>query len=201
MHGVYYAIELEVGRNKEEFTAVQIIPMLFSESQGTLQMEVTEKRLPIVAQYEWNDNCTELHVETTKKQYEHYGLPTHLQCLDLDNPQGKDAKIWANVMKWYDKNVPDNVMQELCRFDGMEYMGEYDIKNMAIDRHTLTISVEKDGECADYTIDICRYDFLKTLLPSDIIGVVHFKRTDQLSFRWVDKAYIVPMGEFEVKKI
>ena len=199
MHGLYYAMELEVGRNKEEFAVVQIIPMLFNESLGTLQMEVTEKRLPLIVQYEWNDDCTELHIKATKKQHEHYGIPAQLQRIDLDNPQGKDVKIWANVMKWYDKNVPDNVMQEVYRFDGMEYLSEYDIKNVTIDRHTLTISVEKDGECADYTIDICRYDFLKTLLPSDIIGVVHFKRTDQLSFRWVDKDYIVPMGEFEVK--
>lgn len=198
-HGIYYAMELEIGRNKEEFSVVQIIPMLFNESQGFIQMEVTQERKIVIAPYEWNDDNTELKIKTTKEQQKCYAIPTQLQRLDLDNPQGKEAKIWANVMKGYDKNVPDNVMQEVYRFDGVEYLSEYDIKNVTIDRHALTINVEKDGVCADYTIAISRYDFLKTLLPSDIIGVVHVKRTDQLSFRWVDKAYAVPMDEFEVK--
>ena len=201
MHGLYYAIELGVGRNKEEFSVIQIIPMLFSESQDSLLMEVTEKRIPLLCKYEWNDGCTELSIKATKAQHTSYGIPTQLQRIDLENPQGKDAKIWANVMKGYDKNVPDNVLQAVFLFEGMEYLNEYEIKNVTIDRHSLIIRVEKDDACADYSIDICQYDYLKTLLPSDIIGVVHLKRTNQLSFRWVDKAYVIPMAEFEVKNV
>ena len=198
-HGVYYAMELAVGRNKEEFSVVQIIPMLFNESQGFIQMEVTQERKIVIASYEWNDDNTELQIKATKDQHACYAIPTRLQRINLDNPEGKDAKIWANVMRGYDKNVPDNVLKAVYEFDGIEYLSEYEIKNVSIDRHTMTICVEKDGECTDYTISIQRYDFLKTLLPSDIIGVVHLKRTAQLSFRWVDKAYVIPMSEFEVK--
>ena len=175
---------------------MQIRPMLFSESQGTLQMEVTEKRLPIVAQYEWNDNCTELHVETTKKQYEHYGLPTHLQCLDLDNPQGKDAKIWANVMRGYNENMPECVMNAVFAFEGMEYLRDCVVENVTIDRYSLTISVEREGGRTDYTIDINQYPFLRTLLPSDIIGIVRPTDTNEVSFRWIDKGYVIPLKEF-----
>ena len=200
-HGVYYAIELVAGRNKEEFSVKQIMPMLFCEAQGSLQMEVTAERKIVIAQYAWNNSYTELQIKATKDQHARYDIPTTLQTIDLENPQGKDAKIWANVMRGYDRNVPDNVMQALYTYDGMEYLDEYEIKNVTIDRHSLTISVEKDGECADYTIDIHRYDYLKTLLPSDIIGVVHVKRTNQLSFRWADKAYVIPMAEFEVEQV
>lgn len=196
-HGLYYAMELKVGRNKEEFDVIQIIPLLFNESRNYMQMEVTEKRRPLIAQYEWNEDYTALRVKASKEEHACYGLPTHLQRIDLDNPQGKEAKIWANVMKWYDKNVPDNVMQAIFQFEGMEYQDGYEIKNVAIDRHSLTITVEKEGGCTDYTIDIERYDFLKTLLPSDIIGVVHLKRTNKLSFRWIEKAYVIPIEEFE----
>ena len=199
MHGIYYAMELEIGRNKEEFALVQIIPMLFNENQRSIQMEVTQKRKLVIAHYEWNDSYTQLRIKATKEQHAHYSIPTLLERIDLTNPEGKEEKIWANVMRGYDKNTPDNVLQAVYEFDGIEYLSEYEIKNVSIDRHTMTICVEKDGECTDYTISIQRYDFLKTLLPSDIIGVVHLKRTAQLSFRWVDKAYVIPMSEFEVK--
>lgn len=201
LHGVYYAMELVIGRNKEEFSVVQIIPMLFNEGQGFIQMEVTTARKLVIAHYEWNDNYTELKIKAEKEQHASYAIPTCLRRIELDAPEGKDAKIWANVMRWYDQNIPDNVVQAIYEFDGMEYLDGYEIKNVTIDRHSMTIRVEKDNACIDYSINIDQYDFLKTLLPSDIIGVVHLKRTDQLSFRWVDKAYVIPMEEFEVKKI
>lgn len=196
-HGLYYAVELEMGRNKEEFAVMQIIPMLFSESLEMLQMEVTTERKPIIAQYEWNTEHTILQIKATKEEHAQYGIPTCLHRIDLANPQGKDEKIWAHVMRGYDNDIPDNVMSKLAAFEGIEYQSEYRIRNVTIDRHTLTIAVEKDGECTDYVIDIERYDFLKTLLPSDIIGVVRLNRTGQLSFRWVNKAYVVPMEEFQ----
>ena len=198
-HGLYYAMEVEVGRNKEEFSVVQIMPMLFNEEHGVVQMEATPKRKIVIARYEWNDDNTELRIKVAKEEYARYAIPTCLQRIDLENPQGKDAKIWANVMRGYDRCLPDNVLKAIFLFEGVEYLDGYDIKNVAIDWHALTITVEKDGECADYTIDIGRYDFLKTLLPSDVVAVVHLKRTDQLSFRWVDKAYVIPMEEFEVR--
>ena len=199
-HGLYYAMEVEVGRNKEVFSVVQIMPMLFCEEHGVLQMEATPKRKIVIARYEWNDDYTELRVKATKEEYARYVIPACLQRIDLENPQGKDAKIWANVMRGYDRYLPDNVLQAIFQFEGVEYLDGYDIKNVTIDRHALTITVEMEGGCTDYTIDISRYDFLKTLLPSDVVAVVNFKRTGQRSFRWVEKAYVIPMEEFEEKR-
>ena len=52
----------------------------------------------------------------------------------------------------------------------------------------------------DYMLNIDHCDFFKTLLPSDVVEVVRLNRTGQLSFRWVEKAYVIPMEEFEEKK-
>ena len=201
MHGLYYAMEVEAGRNKEEFSVVQIIPMLFNESHGVVLMEVTSKRKLVIARYAWNDDCTELHLKVAKEEYERYAIPACLQRIDLENPQGKDAKIWANVMKGYDRCLPDNVMQAIFQFEGMEFLDGYDIENVMIDRRSLTITVNKAGEgLVDYMLNIDHCDFLKTLLPSDVVEVVRLNRTGQLSFRWVEKAYVIPMEEFEEKK-
>ena len=53
----------------------------------------------------------------------------------------------------------------------------------------------------DYTIDINQYPFLRTLLPSDVIGIVRPTDTNEVSFRWVQKGYVIPLEEFEIKEI
>ena len=195
-HGLYYMLEIEIGRNKEEFAVMQIIPLLFCESVGMVQMEVTEERKPIMAKYEWNENHTELLIKATKEQHDQYHIPIRLHRIDLDTPQGKDAKIWANVVKGYNENIPENVMAKVFAFEGMEYLDGYDVKNVTIDRYSLTITMEREGEFADYTIDINQYPFLRTLLPSDIIGIVRPTDTNEVSFRWIQKGYVIPMKEF-----
>ena len=200
-HGLYYALEIEVGRNKEEFSVVQLIPMVFCESQGMMQMEVTKERKPIIAQYEWNGNRTELSVKVTKEQQVENGFPACLHRIDLDNPQGKDAKIWANVMRGYDSNMPECVMNAVLAFEEMEYLRDCVVENVTIDRYSLTITVEREGGRTDYTIDINQYPFLRTLLPSDVIGIVRPTDTNEVSFRWVQKGYVIPLEEFEIKEI
>ncbi len=200
-HGLYYALEIEVGRNKEEFTVKQIIPMLFCESQGTLQMEVTKERKPIVVQYEWNESHTELQIKAEKKQHAQYNIPSCLHRIDLDDPQGKDAKIWANVMRGYNENTPKSVINAVFAFEGMDYLSDYVVENVTIDRHSMIITVEHEDEYTDYTIDIHRFPFLQTLLPSDFVGVVRPTATNEVSFRWIDKGYVIPMSEFNKMEI
>lgn len=195
-HGLYYALEIEVGRNKEEFTVIQILPLLFNESLGMVQMEVTKERKPIMANYEWNESHTELSVKVSKEQQARYGFPPCLHRIDLDNPQGKDAKIWANVMRGYNDNIPECVTNAVFAFEGIEYLRDYVVENVTIDRYSLTIAVEREGEQTDYTIDINQYPFLRTLLPSDVIGIVRSTDTNEVSFRWVQKGYVIPMEEF-----
>ena len=196
-HGLYYALEIEVGRNKEEFTVIQILPLLFNEGLGMVQMEVTKERKPIMVQYEWNENHTELSVKVSKEQQAKYGFPPCLHRIDLDNPQGKDAKIWANVMRGYHANTPANVLAAVYAFEGIEYLNDYVVVNVTIDRYTMNIAVEREGELTDYSISINQYPFLRTILPSDIVGVIRQTGTDELSFRWIDKGYVIPLKEFK----
>ena len=51
-------------------------------------------------------------------------------------------------------------------------------------------------EYTDYSIDIHQYPFLCMLLPSDVIGIVRPTATNEVSFRWIDKGYVIPLKEF-----
>ena len=81
-------------------------------------------------------------------------------------------------------------------FEGIEYLRDYVVENVTIDRYSLTIAVEREGKQTDYTININQYPFLRTLLPSDIIGIVRSTDTNEVSFRWVQKGYVIPLEEF-----
>jgi hypothetical protein len=41
---------------------------------------------------------------------------------------------------------------------------------------------------------------LCSLLPSDIIGIVRSTVTNEVLFRWVQKGYVIPLEEFEIKE-
>lgn len=199
-HGMYYAIELEMGRNKEEFHLVQIVPMLFNEEPGTVQMEVTQQRIPLIRGFEWADSFHTLHLMVSREEEQRYGIPRHLQRIDLDSPQGKEEKIWANVLKPYDQQIPPEIEAELYHFEGVDALDDdYTIENVTIDRHTLTIRLtdKAEGITSDYSIGIRRHVFLRTLLPSDIISIVRPLQTGELCFRWALRGYMIPFGEFE----
>ena len=198
-HGIYYAIELEMGRNKEEFRLVQIVPLLFNEDLDFVQLEVTDKRIPVIGKYEWANDFHTLYIEVDKEEQQTYGIPHTLQRIDLANPQGKDEKIWANVLKEYDKQTPANIEAELFHFEGVEDLdGYYDIENVTIDRHTLTIRLtdKAEGMTGDYSISIHKYAFLRTLLPSDIISIIRPLKTGEPTFRWALRGHMIPMKEF-----
>ena len=46
-----------------------------------------------------------------------------------------------------------------------------------------------------------RYDIPSsdTLLPSDIVSIIRPLSTNEISFQWVQKGYVIPLKEFEKK--
>lgn len=95
--------------------------------------------------------------------------------------------------------TPANIEADLFHFEGVEDLDSYyDIENVTIDRHTLTIRLndKAEGMTSDYSIGIHKYAFLRTLLPSDIISIIHPLKTGNLTFRWALRGHMIPMKEF-----
>ena len=53
-----------------------------------------------------------------------------------------------------------------------------------------------EEKTSDYYIDIKKYPFLRTLLPSDLVSIVRLLSTDEISFQWILKGYVIPLSEF-----
>ena len=203
-HGIYYALELEVGKNKEDYRLKQIVPMVFSDDTGILHLEVTKQRIPIIGNFEWGDDYHTLYIKMEKEVRKQYGIPDTLHRIDMLHPQGKEEKIWAFALKEYAKEIPAEIEREIFHFEGIDYLDDdYTIENVTIDRRSLTITLTDKAEekTSDYYIDIKKYPFLRTLLPSDLISIIRLLSTDEVSFQWPLKGYVIPLKEFEIKEI
>ena len=202
-HGIYYALELEVGKNKEDYRLKQIVPMVFSDDTGILHIEVSKQRTPIIGNFEWGDDYHTLYIKIEKEVRKQYGIPDTLHRIDMLHPQGKEEKIWAFALKEYAKEIPAEIEREIFHFEGIDYLDDdYTIDNVTIDRRSLTITLTDKAEekTSDYYIDIKKYPFLRTLLPSDLISIIRLLSTDEVSFQWPLKGYVIPMKEFEIKE-
>ena len=121
----------------------------------------------------------------------------------LNEIQGKEEKIWAFALKEYAKEIPGEIEREIFHFEGIDYLDDdYTIENVTIDRRSLTITLtdKAEGKTSDYCIDIRKYPFLRTLLPSDLVSIIRLLSTDEVSFQWPLKGYVIPMKEFEIKE-
>ena len=198
-HGIYYALELEVGKNKEDYRLKQIVPMVFSDDTGILHIEVSKQRIPIIGNFEWGDDYHTLYIKIEKEVRKQYGIPDTLHRIDMLHPQGKEEKIWAFALKEYAKEIPAEIEREIFHFEGIDYLDDdYTIDNVTIDRRSLTITLTDKAEekTSDYYIDIKKYPFLRTLLPSDLVSIVRLLSTDEISFQWILKGYVIPLSEF-----
>ena len=141
-HGIYYALELEIGKNKEDYRLKQIVPMVFSDDTGILHLEVTKQRIPIIANFEWGDDYHTLYIKMEKEVRKRYGIPDTLHRIDMIHPQGKEEKIWAFALKEYAKEIPAEIEREIFHFEGIDYLDDdYTIENVTIDRRSLTITL------------------------------------------------------------
>ena len=202
-HGIYYALELEVGKNKEDYRLMQIVPMVFSDDKGILHIEVSKQRIPVIGNFEWDDDYHTLYIKMEKEVRIQYGIPDTLHRIDMLHPQSKEEKIWAFALKEYAREIPAEIEREIYHFEGVDYLDDdYTIENVTIDRRTLTITLtdKKEEKTSDYCIDIRKYPFLRTLLPSDFVSIIRLLRTDEVSFQWILKGYVIPMTEFEIKE-
>ncbi len=94
---------------------------------------------------------------------------------------------------------PAEIEREIFHFEGVDYLDDdYTIDNVTIDHRTLTITLTDKAEekISDYSIDIKKYPFLCTLLPSDLVSIIRPLNTDEISFQWVQKGYVIPLKKF-----
>ena len=129
-----------------------------------------------------------------------FNLPELLHCIDLDHPTTKDEKVWANI-------IENTIESKFCKFllsavnasteSNLEYLADYDVTNICIDRRSLTVTFINETMESCYSIPLDKYKFFNKLTPAEFASVVRYKDSGEFAICWNFIGQNVPLCEFE----
>lgn len=131
-----------------------------------------------------------------------FNLPTELYCINHTAPQGKEEKIWAKIIeKLLDRHCEKFLFAAInsAAASNIEYLTDYDVTNVCIDRKSVTVTIDYGEEEKTYTIPAGAHPFFAQLTPGEYASVVRFKDTGELAVAWNYLGQYIPLKEFTKK--
>ena len=205
-HGSYMVLKLRAKSDaKDSFEMI--------ESYSLMLMIIKDKDRTQIAQiydlltgnvdfacfgYDYDAKLLEFYFDIPEENL--FGLPDVLQCLDIKNPQDTDGKVWANVIKGIKHEQRRKLLLQAINSseeNEYEFLDEYEIENVTIDRKNITIDVVHEGAKNAYTMPVDSYPFIENLIPAETVSVSRSKSSGEMFFTWNNLGQFVPMNEFK----
>lgn len=141
-----------------------------------------------------------LHLDANPDTGNLFGLPETLQKIHTDHPQGKDEKVWRVILRKWEEEQGEAVFQQAKeRLSGrIELNDTYRVKDVCINRTSLTLSIEQEGRTTDYRMPIETYDFLADIHPAQNVLIVKREEDGRIYVEWPDWGYGIPLSEFSL---
>ena len=204
--GAYIAMRLRAqSRSKESFKLVESYNFLFmiDEINGGYDImqayDIPTGRTEF-ALYSYNEDSRLLGLCFDGAPSCTFNLPELLHCIDLDHPTTKDEKVWANI-------IENTIDSKFCKFllsavnasteSNLEYLADYDVTNICIDRRSLTVTFINETMESCYSIPLDKYKFFNKLTPAEFASVVRYKDSGEFAICWNFIGQNVPLCEFE----
>ena len=206
LHGSYIAMRLRARNDaKDSFELVESYNFLFmkaNDQEGTQILQVYDMptgKIDYVAYgYSYDEKTLELFFDEERGNT--FALPAVLRQIDTANPKNKDEKVWAHIvneMVESDKcwKILLQAINSSAESD-YEYLDEYEITNVAIDRKNITITMLYENVESTHTLPVENYPFLANLTPAEYVSVARSKSNGELYFTWNNLGQFIPMKEF-----
>ena len=203
--GEYIAMRLRAeSRSKESFKLVESYIILFVVNEGggydiMQAYDIPTGRIEF-ALYSYNKDSRLLGLCFDGAPSCTFNLPELLHCIDLDHPTTKDEKVWANI-------IENTIENKFCKFllsavnasteSNLEYLADYDVTNICIDRRSLTVTFINETTESCYSIPLDKYKFFNKLTPAEFASVVRYKDSGEFAICWNFIGQNVPLCEFE----
>ena len=204
--GAYIAMRLRAeSSSKESFKLMDSYNFIFlaentsEEPELMLAYDIPTEETEYVL-YSYNKETRLLKLCFDEESSHTFALPPTLQCLDIENPSTKDKKVWANVI--------NNTLKEKFHIfllaaansspaSNIEYLADYDVTNICIDRRGLTVTFINETMEFCYSIPLDKYKFFNELTPAEFASVVRYKDSGEFAICWNFVGQNVPLHEFE----
>lgn len=151
--------------------------------------------------YEYNEERHEFRFEANPDTGDVFNLPETLCMVNFEAPEGKDAKVWARVLKNWDESQGADVFNQAKEmFSGISDMtSSYLVTDVSVSKTMLTLSIEHGGRTSVYRLPVDRYGFIAEISPAQRLMIVKYAHSDGLHVAWPELGYSIPLAEFTVE--
>lgn len=206
LHGSYIAMRLRAKNDaKDSFELMESYNFLFikaNDQEGTQILQVydmhTGKIDYVTYGYSYAEKTLELFFD--EEQGNAFALPAVLRQIDTANPKKKDEKVWAHIVnEMVESDKCWKILLQAINSSAeseYEYLDEYEIENVSIDRKEITITISYGNALGSHTLPVENYPFLANLTPAEYVSVARSKSNGELYFTWNNLGQFIPMKEF-----
>lgn len=206
LHGSYIAMKLHATSGAiNSFELIESYNFLFlvaNDKEETQILQVYDMPSGKVgyAGYGYDYDEKRLTFHFAEQTNNTFALPDTLQCIDIENAKEKDEKVWARIAKeLLDSGDCQKILLQAVNTSAEsehEYLDEYEIVNVTIDRKNITITTLLGEVEKSYTMLTDNYTFLAKISPNEFVSVARSKNSGELFFTWNNIGQFIPMKEF-----
>ena len=204
-HGAYLAMRLRAkSQSTDSFELIEAYNFMFiiDENYGNMQIMqayniATGETEYAQFKYDGRKRLLELNFDETPSK--NFNLPTELRCIEHISPIEKEEKIWKNIIERMLKNQCQKFILTAVNSSSnsnIEYLGDYEVTNVCIDRKSVTVTIDYGEEEKSYIIPANSYSFFERLTPNEFASVVRLKDCGELAVAWNNLGQYILLKEF-----
>lgn len=206
-NGFYVVLRLEAGKDNQTFLLKDALTYCFWTIDQDGEPPILQACRGANTQKEWcfylyeyDEENGLLHLDANPDTGNLFDLPETLQKIHTDHPKGKDEKVWSVILRKWEKEQGEAVFQQaLERISGRTYLDDtYQVKDVCINRTSLTLSIEQDGHTVEYRIPIDEYEFLANISPTQYVLIVRREEDGVIYAEWPNLGYGIKLSEFTI---
>lgn len=204
-NGLYIALQLITGRDTETFIAQGITLLSFwtqdrEDEPPVLQAMRQQGKGRTCCFYlcEYAPSRRLLTLTPNPETGNLFGLPEHLYQLNLEQPQGKDEKVWARILRKFNEQQAESLFrQTTAQYLGIRLPDEdYTVEDVIVSRHALTLLVNQAGTRYTYTLPADTYAFIEKITPAREVVITRHEATGTRWVEWPGPGYSIPLSDF-----
>lgn len=208
--GYYTVLHVKSGKNKENYKLLDVYNIMFidvddeDEPYTIIQLFQAGKPENVTmgeARYEKSSRTLYVHFD------ENVEFPSELQMVDVENPNGRDNKVWKNIVELFDDKCSENIIKlAMHRMANVNFLDEeYEVDDVIIGRKGMFIAIKElllpNQPIREYSIELDRHEALKCIHPSDEASVIRKDEDGELYIAWLEKDLQIKLKEFKEEEL
>lgn len=204
-HGAYLAMRLRAkSQSTESFELIEAYNFMFIVDEHYGNMQIMQAYNIATgeteyAQFKYDGEKRLLELDFNEAPSKNFNLPAELRCINPTSPKGKEEKVWIKIIERMLKNQCQKFILTAVNSSSnsnIEYLGDYEVTNVCIDRKSVTVTIDYGEEEKSYIISAKNYSFFEQLTPNEFASVVRLKDCGELAVAWNNLGQYIPLKEF-----